>query len=135
MNDLTKAIINEMLQYIDYPEKEAVLLKKAEEKLTKLDLFVLIRDLLDWNHPLLIKIHNDNPKKMSLIHEGRNNKYKQNVILLLELCKELNALFIVKEDFLVFKSIISETEITEIREYIEKNKKMTIQSKETRMKS
>ncbi|WP_282786488.1 hypothetical protein [Flavobacterium croceum] len=133
MNDKIK-IINEMLHYIDDSENKVVLLKEAEKKITRESLYPLIRDLLLWNNPFYIKLHKYDSKQMFLLNEGIKTEYKQNMELLLESCSDLKNIFVIKGDTLVFKNDITEEEINEIRTYIEKNKKIYIQSKETRMR-
>jgi len=134
MNDKIEILVKEMLQYVDDSEKEIVLLKNAEKKLAKPILFMLIRDLLDWNNPFFIKIYNYNPKKMPHLSDERNIKYRDNMKSLFDQCPTFNDIFLINDDALVFKSEISVDEINEIRVFIEKNKLIKIQSKETRLK-
>jgi hypothetical protein len=134
MKSEIKNLLKAMLDYVDNPREKNILLKKAEEKISKEVLFVLIRDILDWNNPFFIKIYDLNPNQMKLITDERNFKYKEKIEYLLELCPILKELFHIKADTLLFNDKVNNTEINEIRNYIQTNKVINIESKETRMR-
>ena len=134
MRNEIKNLLKEMLNYIDNPSEKIFILKNAEEKISKEILFVLIRDILDWNNPFFIKIYDLDHTQMKLITDERNLKYKERIEQLLQLCPTLKELFVIKENNLIFNEKISSTEVIEIRNYIQMNKVIEITSKETRMR-
>lgn len=134
MRNEIKNLLKEMLNYIDNPSEKIFILKNAEEKISKEILFVLIRDILDWNNPFFIKIYDLDHTQMKLITDERNFKYKERIEQLLQLCPTLKELFVIKENNLIFNEKISSTEVIEIRNYIQMNKVIEITSKETRMR-
>ena len=133
MRENTERLIQEMLSFIvDKDEGNLNILKHAEKELGKLTLFVLTRDLLEWNNPIFIGINNFDEKRMDLLNDERKETYKDSMSILLNTTPELNNMFIIKDKYLLFSDTFDQEEINDLREFIQNNKLIKIQSKETR---
>jgi len=133
MTESTQTLIQEMIDFFDKKDNVNLnILKHAEKKLGTLTLFVLTRDLLEWNNPLFIEANNFDKKKMSLLNDERKEIYKENMLILLNTTPALSDMFIIRNNYLVFSDTFDQEEINELREFIQNNKQIKIQSKETR---
>jgi len=134
MNTTIKAIIDEMIDFLENPEKSQRRFTTAKKKIKKAILFALVRDILNWSNPFFIELLELNPDKMDINPEEVSIDYSYNMALLFSLCPDIKNIYEMNSKNVTFKKGLTKSEISEIREYVKENKKINIQSKETRMK-
>lgn len=69
---------------------------------------------------------------MDLLNDERKETYKDSMSILLNTTPELNNMFIIKDKYLLFSDTFDQEEINDLREFIQNNKLIKIQSKDTR---
>lgn len=135
MKNSTKETLNKMLSLIDdFKEEPNFFGKKTYLKLSESQRFALIRDLLNWSNDLFLELFNLNAEKMQFEEKNNEHFYKDNISLLINDSAYLKEIYEIQTDGVTFNNSLSQKEISEIRKYVKDNKKINIQSKETRMK-
>jgi len=124
-----ESLISEMILYTSDTGKSLNLLKNADKKMGRREkIFHLIRDLLNFTDPFMIKILKLNPEKLDL----KSNEdidyhvYISNIKELFNNCPPLNSIYNLKRDTITFNNLLSSTEIEEIKNYVGDNRERKV---------
>ncbi|WP_157730303.1 hypothetical protein [Tenacibaculum jejuense] len=121
-------LLNEMIRFVDTENYKLIYFQKVNEKIDDKRLSVMFQEILVWNHPVFIDLEISVETELSL--KDRNKTDYQN---LLEQSSLGDFLFI-DNDSIKFNKSVSKEKKKELREFIRENKKVTLNSKETRKK-